>query len=159
MSTARFRRHFLPWNQPWLPQVAQWLARDWKGTGPLDLSKLLVVVPTRQSGRRLRETLAEHASRRGAAVFPPRAQTPDTLLALGAEKLDVASRLEALLAWAAVLRRVDLHEVREVFPQPPTERDIKKELKAQAKEQAKLLKEQAKAAEAALKEQAKGATA
>jgi ATP-dependent helicase/nuclease subunit B len=122
-SAARFHRHFLTWDRPWLPQVAAWLARDWSGNGPLDLSDLMVVVPTQQAARRLREALAEFAGRRGSAVFPPRAVTPDALLAEGAGGPDVASRLEALLAWAEVLRNVDLDTVAEVFPVAPPRRD------------------------------------
>jgi len=122
-SAARFRRHFLSWERPWLPQVAAWLGREWDGTGPLDLSDLLAVVPTRQSARRLREALAEFAGQRGSAVFPPRALTPDTLLALGADAPDVASRLECLLAWSGVLRKVELDTVPGVFPVAPPRRD------------------------------------
>ena len=120
---ARFHRHFLTWDRPWLPQAAAWLARDWTGTGPLDLSDLMVVVPTQQAARRLREALAEFADRRDSAVFPPRAVTPDALLAQGADGPDVASRLEALLAWAEVLLTVDLDTVAEVFPVAPPRRD------------------------------------
>lgn len=107
-----------------MPQAAEWLAQDWDRRGALDLSNLLVIVPTRQSGRRLREALAEHAAARGAAVFPPRVQTPDTLLAEGAKGDDVASRLEALLAWADVLGEVDLVRVADVLPVPPPRRDF-----------------------------------
>jgi len=121
---ARFRRHFVGWEQPWLPQAAAWLAREWDGAGPLDLGGVLAIVPTRQAGRRLREALAEHAAARGAAVFPPRTQTPDTLLALGASGPGVASRLEARLAWTEVLRAVDLAEVPDVLPVAPPERDF-----------------------------------
>lgn len=120
---ARFRRHFLPWEQPWLPQAAAWLTRGWTGEGPLDLTASLVVVPTRQAARRLREALAEEAARRGSAAFPPQTVTPDALLGQGAEAPDVASRLEALLAWAEVLRAIDLAEVPAVFPVPPPRRD------------------------------------
>jgi len=73
---ANVSRHFLPWDRPLLPQAVAWLARDWSGTGPLDLARWLVVVPTRQAGRRLREALAEHAAEAGQAVFPPRVVTP-----------------------------------------------------------------------------------
>lgn len=121
---ASVRRHFLPWDRPLLPQAAAWLAREWTGPGPLDLSTVLAIVPTRQSGRRLREALAEHAAARGAAVFPPRVHTPDTLLAAGAAAPGVASRLEARLAWAAVARAIDLAEWPEVFPHPPPRRDF-----------------------------------
>jgi ATP-dependent helicase/nuclease subunit B len=119
----RFRRHFLSWERPWLAQVAEWLARDWQGSGPLDLSDLLAVVPTRQAARRLREALAEFAGQRGSAVFPPRAFTPDALLGQGADAPDVASRLECLLAWSEVLRAVDLDTIPEVFPVAPPLRD------------------------------------
>lgn len=123
-SSERFSRHFLPWDRPWLPQVAAWLAGGWGGGEPLDLSMVLAIVPTRQSGRRLREALAGHAAARGAPVFPPRVYTPDTLLAAGAEGADVASRLEALLAWTDVLRALDPEEVPDLLPLAPPRRDF-----------------------------------
>jgi len=85
-------RHFLPWDKPLLPQAVAHLAAGWNGAGPLDLSRLLVIVPTRQSGRRLREALAEHAAGRGQAALPPRIMTPDGLIAPAALPA-VASRL------------------------------------------------------------------
>ncbi len=109
------RRTFLPWDRPLLPQAAVWLAGDWAGGGPLDLSRVLIVVPTRQSGRRLREALAGHAAERGQAVFAPRVVTPETLVA-HLPGTDTASRLESLLAWAGVLRGAAAAEAREVFP-------------------------------------------
>ena len=45
------RLHLLAWDRPLLPQAVDLLAAGWLGTGPLDLGDLLVVVPTRQSGR------------------------------------------------------------------------------------------------------------
>lgn len=124
LPPAPVRRHFLSWERALLPQAAAWLAGDWDGTRPLDLSDALVLVPTRQSGRRLREALAEHAAARGAAVFPPRVHTPDTWLAQAAATPDVASRLQALLAWTQVLGAVDLDDVSAVLPVPPPRRDF-----------------------------------
>ncbi|MBL9201981.1 MAG: PD-(D/E)XK nuclease family protein [Opitutaceae bacterium] len=124
MSSAQVARYFLPWNRPWLPQVAAWLARGWSGGGALDLSEVLAVVPTRHSGRRLREALAEHAAGRGQAVFPPRVSTPDMLLQCAENGAPVASRLESLLTWADVLLRVDLETVREALPVDPPRRDF-----------------------------------
>ena len=121
-SPVAFPRHFLPWDRPWLPQVAAWLARDFDGGGPLDLSATLAIVPTRQSARRLREALAEYAAARGTAVFPPQTHTPDTLLATGAA--GAATRMESLLAWTEVLRRVELDAVAAVFPVAPAQRDF-----------------------------------
>ncbi|HVS51888.1 MAG TPA: PD-(D/E)XK nuclease family protein [Opitutaceae bacterium] len=123
-SPANLRRHFIPWDAPLLPQAAAWLAGDWDGARPLDLQATWVVVPTRQSGRRLREALAEFAAARGQAVFPPRVLTADALLATGSAAPDVATRLESLLAWAEVLREIDLAAVPEVFPVAPPRRDL-----------------------------------
>jgi ATP-dependent helicase/nuclease subunit B len=116
-------RHFLSWDRPLLPQAVAFLARGWAGDGPLDLSALLVIVPTQQSGRRLREALAEHAAGRGQAAFPPRVLTPDRLIeqSLGP---GVASRLESLLAWVEIFRALDPNAFREVFPIDPPARNF-----------------------------------
>jgi ATP-dependent helicase/nuclease subunit B len=106
-----------------LPQAVAWLASEWKGEGPLDLSRILVVVPTRQSGRRLREALATYAAAKKQAVFPPRVLPPETLLSLHVGS-GVASRLEALLAWTEVFDAVDLAAFRDVFPVDPPARNF-----------------------------------
>ena len=105
-----------------LPQAVAWLAGDWAGGSPLDLSAQLVIVPTRQSGRRLREAIAGHAAAHGQAAFPPRVLTPDALLL--APAAGQAARLEALLAWAEVCRAVEPADFREVFPVDPPARDL-----------------------------------
>ena len=116
------RCHFLPWDRPLLPQAVAWLAGDWRGGAPLDLARTLVLVPTRQAGRRLREALAAHAAERGQAVFPPGVLTPEALLSTAAAE-DVAPRLTALVAWAEVFRELDLEAFREVFPVDPPARN------------------------------------
>ncbi|HEY4247178.1 MAG TPA: PD-(D/E)XK nuclease family protein [Lacunisphaera sp.] len=117
------RRHFLSWARPLLPQAADFLAGDWDGKGPLDLSRVMVVVPTKQAGRRLREALADHAAQRGQGVFAPRVMTPDALLSSQTDAT-VASRLDSLLAWCAVFRDLRLDEFREVFPVDPPLRNF-----------------------------------
>lgn len=99
------------------------LAEGWTADGPLDLSEVLAIVPTRQSGRRLREALAEHAAGRGAAVFPPRVMLPESLVE-PAPGRNAASRLEMLLAWVQVFRELPLDEFREVFPVDPPARNF-----------------------------------
>lgn len=106
-----------------LPQIVEWLSKGWNGEGPLDLSRLLVVVPTRQSGRRLREALATDAALRGQAVFPPRVLSPETLISLNVGQ-GVASRLDSLLAWTEVFEAVDPGSFREVFPVDPPARNF-----------------------------------
>jgi len=112
-------RHFLGWDRPLLAGVVEYLAGAWSG-GVLDLSDRLIVVPTRQSGRRLREALAERAAERGAAVFPPQVLTPEAFLTvLRPEGPPVATAAEALLTWAAVLGAVRLEDFPSLFPQAP----------------------------------------
>ncbi len=113
------RRHLLSWDRALLPQAAAWLAGDWQGDGPLDLGGALVVVPTRQSGRRLREALAEFAFARGQAVFAPRVMLPEELVELRETTVPVASRIETQLAWTSALRELALADFREVFPVDP----------------------------------------
>ena len=143
---ANVRRHFLPWDQPLLPQAVKFLAGDWSGGKPLDLSRLVVVVPTKQAGRRLREALAAFAAGREQAVFPPRVLTPDRLLLEG-QSGAVATPLESLLAWADVLFELDLAGCRDVFPVDPPVRNFAWALR-QAQEFAGL---QAKLAEGGLR--------
>ncbi|HEX2862018.1 MAG TPA: PD-(D/E)XK nuclease family protein [Lacunisphaera sp.] len=115
---ATVRRHFLPWDKPLPGQAAAWLAGDWTGQGPLDLGAMVVIVPTRQSGRRLREALAEYAAARGSAVLAPRVILPEDLLK-AEDEAGIATRIETQVAWAEVLRTSDLAEFRAVFPVDP----------------------------------------
>lgn len=120
MPTAT--RHFLGWNRPVLETAVAFLARGWDGAGPLDLSDCLVVVPTRQAGRRLREALARHAATGDAAVLPPLVVTPNVLFApsrLPAGEAPVASPQAARLLWTALLRRLPLASFRRVYPVDP----------------------------------------
>ena len=123
-DAANVRRHFVPWDRPLLPQAVAFLAGDWDGSGPLDLSHLLVIVPTRQSGRRLREALAVLAGARGRGVWPPHVSLPDDLLHPAAAGSLVASQLESLLAWVEVLRSIELESFRAVFPVDPPSRNF-----------------------------------
>ena len=123
-STAAVRRHFLSWNRPWIGQATAWLAEGWNANGPLDLSATLAIVPTQQAGRRLREALAGYAEARGSAVFAPRVLTPETLIKQDVGP-DTASPLETLLAWADVLRSLELGAFPDVFPVPPPVRNIR----------------------------------
>ena len=118
---ANVRRHFLAWDQPLLNRAVAFLAGAWDGQGPLDLSRLMVIVPTRQSGRRLREALAGFAATRRQAVFAPQVLAPEAFVSRSVTA-DAASPLESLLAWTEVFRGLELGEFRDVFPVDPPER-------------------------------------
>jgi ATP-dependent helicase/nuclease subunit B len=114
----------LGWDRPLVAAVVDYLASDWRG-GVLDLSDRLIVVPTRQSGRRLREALAERAAERGSAVFPPQVLTPEAFLTVvRPDGLPVATPAEAALMWVAVLGGVDLNDFPALFPQVPPRTDV-----------------------------------
>ncbi|MBP8256512.1 MAG: PD-(D/E)XK nuclease family protein [Opitutaceae bacterium] len=117
-------RHVLPWNRPLPRSAAEWLARDWAREGPLDLATWLVIVPTRQSGRRLREALAALASEAGQAVLSPRVVLPESLISMGATPGRAASRAQFQLAWVETLQAADLNQMRAVFPVDPTSRSF-----------------------------------
>ena len=107
------RRVFLGWNRPLLAEVVAWL---WDRRE--ELTGILLVVPTAQSGRRLRESLAVHAAEQGhGGVLAPRVITQEGLWPQGDE---LAGRGGELLAWMEVLENIDdWEEFAGVFPEPP----------------------------------------
>lgn len=130
VSGAQVSRLFLGWDRPLIRAVVEHLAADWDGTGALDLSAWLIIVPTRNASRRLREALAAHAAGKGAAVLPPRVVTPDFLTSPEhVPDLNPAGALESRLLWAAELLRLDLDDYRALFPVDPVERDFSWALK------------------------------
>ena len=91
----------------------------------MDLRSWMVIVPTRQSSRRLRETLAVTAPKRGQAVFSRRVMLPEQVRSSLADVPRVANGLESLLAWIHVLGSVDLSGFRQVLPVDPPQRDFR----------------------------------
>ncbi|MGC4014344.1 MAG: PD-(D/E)XK nuclease family protein [Luteolibacter sp.] len=101
-------REFLGWDRPVLGLLVAWLMARKDA-----LPGMLVVVPTAQSGRRLREALA--AAGGGLA---PRVVTPGHFLKMeGAAPVAIEH-----LAWVEVLEGIrDWESFEEVFPVPPGE--------------------------------------
>ena len=90
-------RVFLGLQRPFLEVAVEWMAgwgNDWSG--------VLVVVPTAQSGRRLREALAEAC---GGAMLSPKFATPGAILR-GEDAPGIAQNWEEELAWVAELEAV-----------------------------------------------------
>ena len=104
-------RVFLGWKQPFLTPAVAWLLerRD-------ALPGLLVVTPTAQSGRRLREALAEAAG----ALLTPQVVTPGWFLQSRDDE-SAADWMERV-AWVEVLEAVaDWSAYEALFPAPPGE--------------------------------------
>ena len=105
------QRVFLGWDRPFLTRAAGWLLdhRD-------ELPRWLVVVPTSQGGRRLREALAEQAG----ALLSPKFTTPGALLKT--TDPDVAADWMERVAWLETLESIDdWSAYQDLFPEPPDE--------------------------------------
>lgn len=104
-------RVFLGWDEPFLkPAVAWLLERRHQFPG------MLILVPTTQSGRRLRESLAEA----GGAILAPKVATPGSLLHPDDPK--VAPDWIEQVAWTETLEEIDDWSPFEaLFPEKPLE--------------------------------------
>ena len=63
-----------------MSSATEWLLAD-SDERLVDLSDRLLLLPTQQAGRRLREALATAMAKRGGGLFPPRVATPAVMLA------------------------------------------------------------------------------
>lgn len=104
-------RVFLGWDEPFLTKAVGWLLarRD-------DLPTMIVVVPTAQSGRRLREALAQA----GGALLSPRVATPGSFLQSRDD--EAAPKWIERAAWMEVMENVtDWSTYQALFPEVPGE--------------------------------------
>ena len=111
MLAAMATRVFLGWDRPFLTRAVEWLLarRD-------ELPGLLVVVPTAESGRRLREALAEA----GTALLSPKFATPGSFLKIENTLEQVAPDWAEQVAWVEVLEGVeDWSAYTGLFPEAP----------------------------------------
>ena len=105
---------FLDWNLPLLPAVTKQLLSRASGDF-IDLSNTVVVVPTVQSGRRLREALALASN----GLFPPEIVTPDGLLLQPLREETMASEIAVIAAWVSVFQSLNFDQFRTLFPIKP----------------------------------------
>ena len=111
---------YLGWDRPVVGlAVEHLLSKANEGGDWVDLSDVLVVVPTRNAGRRLREGLAVAASGGEGGILPPQVNVPEDFLRLDSGDVKVAGSASALLAWIEELRAADLNDYRELFPIDP----------------------------------------
>jgi ATP-dependent helicase/nuclease subunit B len=102
-------RVFLGWDRPFLTEATAWLLerRD-------ELPGILLVTPTAQGGRRLREALAEA----GGALLSPKVATPGSFLQ--AYDTQAAPDWVEQVAWVEVFENIsDWSDYEALFPEPP----------------------------------------
>lgn len=112
-------RVLLDWNLPLLPAVTKRLLEG-VDPGIVDLSRLMVIVPTKQAGRRLREALAVALAAEGRGLFPPEIVTPDLLLAQAIKHEPIASEESVCAAWVSALGVIDFTHFQALFPIAPS---------------------------------------
>ncbi len=107
-------RHIIDWHQPALPATAEWLVSKWAGGDTLDMSGLVLVLPTSRSGRRLLELLMDRSETDGRVFTPPEITTignvPELLYR---PSRPLASGLVQSLAWVRALQESPEAELRE----------------------------------------------
>ena len=97
LMTTPDLRQFLGWDKPAIELVAERL-EELHHQNPDTFRRATVVVPTRESGRRLREYMAERA---GKPILMPRIILTSQLIPTKGE--NVASDMETLAVWLQVL--------------------------------------------------------
>lgn len=113
-------RHFLGWDKPVTDRVAEFLLPDLSG-GETDLGNTLIIAPTRQANRRLREALARRAATRNTGILAPRVMTPNVFLQ-PEESADRISRpLPMAALWTSLLLECDIQQYTTLFPVTPAE--------------------------------------
>lgn len=117
------QRYFLNWDVPLAQAVTDFLLPP-HIDGTVDLGKELVVVPTRQAGRRLREALALQCSQWDAALLSPHVVTPTYFLYPDEETRNVATQTDVTAVWTQVLMEAELGEYESVFPARAPEQDF-----------------------------------
>ncbi len=102
-------RVFLGWDRPFCGLLADWLLARRE-----DLPSIVLVLPTAQAGRRLREVLADRAG----AILTPRMVTPGYFLRTESAAPEAVEHL----AWVEVLEEIrDWEPYSAAFPLPPGE--------------------------------------
>lgn len=109
-------KEYLNSSIPLVHAVTEWLCKKARTTfaGVPALDHLLVLVPTRQAGRRLRESLAEAFPN---GCIPPKTLPASTLLQPPQElENPVISRIESIALLAKLLEKADLTDYPALFP-------------------------------------------
>ena len=109
------KRVFLGWDAPITTKVREYLLPDIL-SGHVDLGRQLIIVPTRQAGRKLRESLALHCASQNTALFPPVVRTPSFLLE--ADAGNIATPAQVAAVWADVFMKKGIENCSSLFPAP-----------------------------------------
>jgi len=114
--------HYTGWTRSLAETVSDFLLKD-RVEIPYSLQDTIVVVPTAQSGRRLRHALAKYADKRGTGVLTGAVITPFRLLNDRLAEAGV-DHLAETAGWMDVLTPSCCRQLRALFPKLPKEVDF-----------------------------------
>lgn len=115
---SRITRHFWGWDTPVPDKAVAFLTADRTGAaGAPDFADTLLIVPTAEAGRRLREGLARGLEVTG--MLSPTVWTAEQALLPAAARTGVATPLQSQLAWQQALKTLPPARLPALFPQPP----------------------------------------
>ncbi|MFO7869901.1 MAG: PD-(D/E)XK nuclease family protein [Kiritimatiellia bacterium] len=118
------RRHFLGWDEPVVRKAGNWLLRNRNMSEPVDLEGTLVVVPTRQAGRRLREELSRACGEHNTALLSALIVPPSYLFSRHCSSQKTAPPALVRVCWTSVLQQVDPEKAAFLFPAARRKRDF-----------------------------------
>lgn len=125
---AAVTREFLGWREAFLPALARWLEKRHLRGDTLDLSGVVVALPGRRAGRRLRELLAAGPY----VLIPPVLTTtgglPEHLYTPPTDDTPrprIADDAVSRLGWMAALKALDADRLRLINAAPPETDDYR----------------------------------
>lgn len=110
------KRVFLDWKSPLLPAIADRLMPAC-GAGPLHLGEYLILTPTRQAGRRLREYLATSWRNRGGTAVLSMEVHPPSFILQPDDSQEIAHAFDWMSAWQKTLIGIDPGTLPSLLPQ------------------------------------------
>lgn len=114
------QRHFIDWNQPLLPAVADYLIQRYATSDGLDLRNVVMVFTGRRASRRMLELLFEKAAPQWPAFIPPQMETfhhfPEMLYQPQAR---FAEDLTQLLIWKKAVTAIPAKDLAAALPSLP----------------------------------------
>lgn len=101
-----------------MEKVSTWLLEARTGKASFDFHDTLIIVPTLQAGRRLREALARRCHERHTVLLSATIVTPHYFFSLNRPGAKTTNPASTMAAWAEVLLKADLAKFSDFFPKP-----------------------------------------
>ena len=117
------KQSYFDWNRALIPQVKEALLSEapkcestQSYNQAIDLSHLLVIVPTAKSGQHLLEALSTDTQTQKNGLLIPEIITPIQFIEQAISSENRATEADCLLAWVQVLNRYPAKKLRAIFP-------------------------------------------